>query len=144
MNAIDLYDSDFAEWAQRNAELLRSGRADEADLGHIAEEIEDMGKRERRGLHNRLVRLIEHLLKWNLQPERRGAGWGRTIVIQRRAIKRLLKENPSFNAAFDDVIAEAYDDAVAIVAAVLRRSRADFSATCPYSRPNLLDEEFFG
>ncbi len=48
MNAAELYERDFAEWAVRNAELLRSGRVAEADLDHIAEEIEDMAKRERR------------------------------------------------------------------------------------------------
>src|SRR5689334_12603416 len=96
MRTAHLYDTDFAEWTRHNAELLRSGRTHEADLEHIAEEIEDMGKRERRSLHNRCVRLIEHLLKWDYQPERRGSSWTRTIVLQRRAIRRLLEDNPSF------------------------------------------------
>jgi hypothetical protein len=48
MNAAELYDWDFYEWTVRNAKLLRAGRASEADLKHIAEEIADMGKRERR------------------------------------------------------------------------------------------------
>ena len=43
--------------AELNVELLSSWRSSEADLEHIAEEIEDMGKREQRSLHNRLVRL---------------------------------------------------------------------------------------
>ena len=47
MKAAELYDTDFAEWTRENAELLRSGRVADADLVHIAEEIEDMGKRER-------------------------------------------------------------------------------------------------
>jgi len=54
MNAAELYDRDFAEWAVRNAELLRSGRVAEADLDHIAEEIEDIARRERRAMQNRL------------------------------------------------------------------------------------------
>ena len=54
MKTAELYDTDFAEWTPRNAELLRSGRVSEADLQHIAEEIEDMGTREQRSLHNRL------------------------------------------------------------------------------------------
>ena len=53
MSAAELYDLDFYEWTVRNAELLRSGRVSEADLEHIAEEIEDMGKRERRELLSR-------------------------------------------------------------------------------------------
>ena len=81
MTTADLYDQDFAEWTRQNAELLRSGRASEADLEHIAEEIEDIGKRERRSLHNRFMRLIEHLLKWQQHPERRGISWTRTIIL---------------------------------------------------------------
>jgi len=60
MTPADLYENDFYEWTVRNVSLLRSGRASEADLAHIAEEIEDMGKRERRELLHRLSILIAH------------------------------------------------------------------------------------
>ncbi|MGD0870689.1 MAG: DUF29 family protein [Bryobacteraceae bacterium] len=53
MSAAELYQRDYYEWTVRNAELLRSGRADEADLANIAEEIEDLGRRERRELLSR-------------------------------------------------------------------------------------------
>ncbi len=42
--AKELYDQDFFEGTVRNAELLRSGRLDEVDLEHIAEELEDLGR----------------------------------------------------------------------------------------------------
>lgn len=142
MNAAELYDLDFAEWARQNAELLRSGRLAEADLEHIAEEIEDMGKRERHSLHSRFVRLIEHLLKWEFQPERRGSSWRKTIAVQRKGIRKLLKENPSFRSALPDVIHEAHEDAVAFTAAVLERPKADFPRICPYTLEQLFDEEF--
>jgi len=142
MKTAELYDLDFAEWTRQNAELLRSGRASEADLRHIAEEIEDLGKRERRSLHNRLVRLIEHLLKWQYQPERRGASWRRTIIIQRQSIQQLLDENPSFRPHLAEVAAAAYDRATAIVAAVTKRPRAEFPAVSPFHLKEILDEEF--
>jgi Domain of unknown function DUF29 len=142
MKPAELYDADFAEWTRQNAALLRSGRASEADLEHIAEEIEDMGNRERRGLHNRCVRLIEHLLKWQYQPERRGSSWARTIILQRRGIRRLLDQNPSFGPAFAETAAEAYDDAVAIVSTVTGRARTDYPAANPFTPEQLLDEGF--
>lgn len=37
-----LYETDFHAWAQEQAGLLRTGRLDQADIGHIAEEIESM------------------------------------------------------------------------------------------------------
>jgi hypothetical protein len=142
MKASELYDADFAEWTRQNAELLRSGRVAEADLEHIAEEIEDMGKRERRSFHNRLVRLVEHLLQCQYQPERRGASWIRTIVVQRQAIRRVLDENPSFRPTLSEVAAEAYRDAAGIVSAVTRRPRTDFPPDCPFSLAELLDDAF--
>jgi glutamine synthetase adenylyltransferase len=142
MKTAQLYDADFAEWTRQNAELLRSGRASEADLEHIAEEIEDMGKRERRSLHNRLVRLIEHLLKWQFQPQRCGTSWQRTILVQRRAIRRLLDENPSLRPLLHEIIGAAYEDAVAFVSTVISRQPDDFPPVCPHSIDQLLDEQF--
>jgi len=142
MRAAELYDRDFAEWTRHNAELLRSGRASEADLEHIAEEIEDMGKRERRSLHTRCVRLIEHLLKWQYQPERRGSSWTRTIVLQRRGIRRLLDENPSFLPALAEIVAEAYDDAAAVMSAVTKRPRNELPASCPFTLEQVLSEGY--
>jgi glutamine synthetase adenylyltransferase len=142
MKAAELYDTDFAQWAQQNAELLRSGRFSEADLEHIAEEIEDLGKRERQSLRNRLIRLIEHLLKWQFQPERRGGSWRRTIIVQRQAILDLLEENPSFRPTLSEVVEKAYIRAVNVVSEVTKASASDFPKRCPYTIPQLLDAKF--
>lgn len=75
MTAVPLYDRDFFKWTRCNAALLRAGRFDQADIEHIAEEIEDMGKSERRGLESRLEVLLPHLLKWQVQPNQRSASW---------------------------------------------------------------------
>jgi hypothetical protein len=142
VKTAELYDLDFAEWAQQNADLLRSGRVSEADLEHIAEEIEDLGKRQRNSLHNRSARLMEHLLKWQYRPERRGSSWRRTIVTQRMGIHRLLQDNPSSRPAWPNVAAEAFHDAVKIVSIVTGRPKADFPAVCPFTVEQLLDDEF--
>src|SRR4051794_5357681 len=110
MSPADLYEQDFYEWTVRNAELLRSGRASEADLEHIAEEIEDMGKREKKDLRSRLSILITHLLKCQVQPERKGRSWLLTIRAQRMEIRKLLDENPSMRPFMADILAEAYDN----------------------------------
>ena len=43
MNAAELYDRDFAEWAVRNAELLRSGRVAEADVHRVFQRRDERG-----------------------------------------------------------------------------------------------------
>jgi hypothetical protein len=142
MKVAELYDLDFAQWAEQNAALLRSGRFSEADIEHIAEEIADLGTSKRWALHSHLMREIEHLLKWEIQPERRGSSWQRTIIVQRQSVRRLLEENPSFRPAMPAAIAAAYRDAVTIVSKVLQRPRNDFSEVCPYTEEQLLDEDF--
>src|SRR5439155_3707071 len=99
----------------------------DAFRGAIAEEIEDMGRRERRSLYTRCVRLIEHLLKWRHQPERRGKGWSQTIFLQRKGIRRMLNENPSLKPDLAALITEAYDEAAGsasiVTASVANRIR---------------------
>src|SRR5262245_6701137 len=142
MTVADLYDVDFAEWTRKNAELLRSDRVTEADLAHIAEEIEDMGKRERRSLQRHFVRLIEHLLKWQYQPERRGSSWQRTIVAQRAEIQDILAENPSFRPTLPDTVRQAYERAATFASLATKQPRDQFPETCPYSLEQLLDRNF--
>ena len=62
------YEGDFYAWANEQAGLLRAGRLAEADIAHIAGEIETMGKSEKRELISRLTVLLQHLLKWQYQP----------------------------------------------------------------------------
>ncbi len=142
MKAAELYDTDFAEWALRNAELLRSGRTGEADLEHIAEEIEDMAKRERDATRRRLARLIQHLLKWQVQPAKRGKSWQSTIVEQRYRISDLLKENPSFRPRMNDWIAEEYDHAVRLATIDTGLERDHFPKAWPYTVEQSLDQDF--
>jgi len=90
-----LYESDFFEWTRRTAERLRQRRFDEADIEHVAEEIEDMGKRDLRELNSRIEVLLAHLLKWTLQPRKRSSSWRATIIAQRREIAAMLKDSAS-------------------------------------------------
>jgi Domain of unknown function DUF29 len=82
-----LYDRDFYAWANQQAALLRAGRVTEADIQNIAEEIESMGRSERRELVNCLAVLLQHLLKWQYQPLFRGASWRLTVEEQRYRLK---------------------------------------------------------
>src|SRR5258708_277127 len=55
------YDNDFYAWANEQAALLRAGRLGQADIEHIAQEIESMGRTEKRELVSRLRVLLRHL-----------------------------------------------------------------------------------
>jgi Domain of unknown function DUF29 len=64
------YDDDFYAWTQYQAEVLRTmRRADNRlDRDNLAEEIEDLGKSERKAVRSQIVRIIEHLLKLEYSP----------------------------------------------------------------------------
>ena len=113
----DLYDEDFVLWSEQQAGLLRrraSGELiNEAELDwtHIAEELEAVGSNTRRELRNRLMRLLQHLLKWQYQPELRSRSWRSTIRTQRHEIGDLLGDNPSLVARLPELFIAAYQRA---------------------------------
>ncbi len=47
-----LYESDFYSWTQRQADMLRSGKLETADLANIIEEIETLGRSEESSLES--------------------------------------------------------------------------------------------
>ncbi len=89
------YDKDILAWSQEQAQLIRAGHFELIDVEHVAEEIEDVGKSEQREMINRMAVLLAHLLKWQYQPERRGASWEKTIKAQRKELAYHLDETPS-------------------------------------------------
>ena len=103
-----LHDTDFYAWAKEQADLLRAGRVGEADLAVIAEEIESLGKTEKRELVNRRTVLLQHLLKWQYQPILRGNSWRLSIANARDEIADLIADNPSLRAQLAEVTASAY------------------------------------
>ncbi len=115
-----LYDTDFVEWTAHTAELLRQRRFGEVDLEHVIEEIEDMGKRDFRSAQSELRRMLMHLIKHKIQPERGGTSWRGSIVSARREILDELHDSPSLRRRLSDVMGDVYRNAV-------RRSERDAS-----------------
>jgi hypothetical protein len=142
-----LYDRDFYEWTVRNAELLRSGRLEEIDLEHIAEEIQDLGDRHRREVRSRLVVLVKHLLKWSVQPQKRytesgSSSWLSTIREQRRQLAQLLEEAPSLRRYAKEGLSKDHRDAVKQASAETGIPIAKFPEECPFSFDQVLEDEF--
>lgn len=137
------YEDDFYAWANAQASLLRSGNFAQADIEHIIEEIESMGKSELRELENRLALLFMHLLKWCYQPERRCRSWELTIKEQRRKLRRHLDQNPSLRARLPQAIDDAYGDAILEAARETDLPERSFPRTCPFSFEQTLDDAFW-
>ena len=138
------YEKDVVAWANEQAALLRAGKFSALDIEHIAEEIEDVGKSEQRELASRMAVLLAHLLKWQWQPERRGASWQTTLRIQRTAITRRLDKTPSLRPMLGDSdwISDMWGDARQQAAAEMQIGVALLPETCPWSMKQALDDGF--
>jgi hypothetical protein len=140
--AASTYDGDIIAWANEQARLLRAGLFAQLDIEHIAEEIEDVGKSEKRELSSRMAVLLAHLLKWQCQPERQGNSWRRTIKEQRNALAICIRKTPSLKAELRDAEwwSGVWSDAVA--KASEETGLGDFPAACPWTAAQILDSEW--
>jgi len=137
------HDQDLHTWAKRNAELMRQGKWSEIDAEHIAEELENMGKSQKRELVSRLAVLLAHLLKWQYQPDRRSNSWVSTIVTQRTEILLLLDESPSLSHDMDSTIERAYRFARDRAAREMGVGKETLLECCPYSYDQVVNEDFW-
>jgi hypothetical protein len=140
-NIVD-YEEDFYAWTVEQADLLRTGEFSALDIANIAEEIESLGRRDRRELGSRLTVLVAHLLKWQKQPDMRSKSWSATIREQRRQIKKLLEESPSLRPFVAKALAEVYTDSREDAADETGLAATGFPAECPFTLDEVLSREF--
>jgi len=143
MNPSVNYEEDFYLWIFHNADLLRQGKFAEADIENIVEELESMGRRDKRELISRFTVLLSHLLKWQFESERRSKSWEPTIDEQRVQIHLILKDSPSLKYQLDDKIAESYISAIKSAVKETGLKKTVFPETCPYTLQQILDEDFY-
>ena len=137
------YATDFYTWALEQAALLRAGRLDAADLANIAEEIESMGRGEKREMVNRLSVLLLHMLKWQAQPSGRCTSWRLTIEEQRDRLTDHLSDNPGLKPVLDNCIASAHRLAVLGAARETGLDVATFPSACPWAYGEIVDLGFW-
>ena len=138
-----LYDQDFYAWANEQAALLRAGRLSEADIENIAEEIESMGRSEKRELVSRLHVLLLHLLKWQYQPTLRGTSWGLNIANTRYRLEEHIDDNPSLKSQLDQAMRNAYRRAVNDAGVETGLATSTFPAACPFTFEQAMSPDFW-
>ena len=110
-----MYDQDLVRWSEEQARALRAaadaGWNAPIDWEDVAEEIESLGRSDRRALASHIAVVIEHLLKLQASPASMPArGWKDRIVRARREIERLLAESPSLRREIAGIIAQDLPD----------------------------------
>ena len=137
-----LYDEGFYAWTVEQAQLLRAGRFSQLDTANLAEELESMGRSDKREIESRLTVLLAHLLQWQVQIGFRSRSWSATIREQRDRISDLLSESPSLRPLVTSPRAALYVRARRAAADETGLSELAFPAACPFTGEQLLAENF--
>lgn len=136
------YKADFNLWIEQTAQLLRSHRWQEVDVEHLIEEVEGLGKSERRSIASQLTRLLLHLLKWQYQPQRRSDSWLDSITDSRTQIELAIEDSPSLRSYPTEQLKESYLRARWQAAKQTGILISVFPEECPYSLELVLDEDW--
>ena len=138
------YEEDFYLWLLGQAELLRQGRVQDLDLENLAEEVESIGRSDKREVCNRLVTLMAHLLKYDYQSEKRTRSWRATIREQRRQLELLFQDSPSLKKTFaPTILSDGFHEAKLEADDETGLGFDTFPETCPHGLEQLLDDDFF-
>jgi Domain of unknown function DUF29 len=103
----ELYDRDFFLWTEEQAAALRRAKDSNLPLDweNLAEEIESLGKSDRRQVISQIRRILRHLLKLEASAAMRPrAGWRSTIIDARSQIDEVLSDSPSLRREVDRLI----------------------------------------
>lgn len=139
-----LYETDYQQWIETTLQHLREQNFNQLDLEHLIEEIEAMGKSDKRELQNRLIILLMHLLEWKYQPENQSNSWSATIDEQRRQILFIFEDSPSLEKSY---LATVFDKCYLMA----RKSASKetklpldaFPESCSLSQAEIFDLDFY-
>jgi len=109
MTTPSLYDRDILLWVEDTITKLKSHDFEHLDIDNLIEEVESLGISQKKELLNRLVVLMEHLLKrLYVDLPNDYNGWERTIREQRKRLKVLLIKVPSLARLWNEDFQDAW------------------------------------
>lgn len=138
----DLYTTDYVQWIESTVAKLRQQDYGNVDWQNLIEEIEDMGRSERKSLKSNFIVILLHLLKWQYQPQMRGGSWAGSMVEHRRRVRDAIADSPSLKPYLEESYPDWYGDAVRQAIAETQLDPKAFPAVCSYSLSEILDFDF--
>ena len=106
---VSLYERDFLLWTTDTVAKLKAKDFEQLDLENLIEEIESLGRAQKKELKSRLLVLLEHLLKrlYVNSPDNY-RGWEITINEQRRQLELEIEDSPSLKTIWDEAFSTAW------------------------------------
>lgn len=143
-NSNPEYDKDFFKWSKTQAKFLKNKEFDKLDYENLIEELEALGRSEKRALKSYLKILLMHMLKFLYQPDLRSRSWELSIVNSRNEFKEVLDDNPSLQPKLQEIADLAYKSARLDAARETGISLKTFPEKCPWTKEQIFDDNFFG
>ena len=137
----NLYEQDYYLWLRNTSNLLQKRKFKELDIVNLIEEIDDMGRRERRSIYGNLKILLMHLLKYQYQPEKRSNSWRFTIEEHRQRIQEAFEDSPSLKRYFEESFEKCYKDARKLAANETGLNINIFPVKCPFSQEDVVNSD---
>jgi hypothetical protein len=138
----NLYEQDYYLWLEKTAKLLRDGKLSELDIPNLIEEIEDMGKSEKRAIKSNLVVILAHLLKYKYQPEKRSNSWRLTLLEHRDRLIEYFEDSPSLKLYFQEVFEQCYTKARVYAATETELPVDIFPTESPFSPEEAINPDY--
>ncbi|HYF53893.1 MAG TPA: DUF29 domain-containing protein [Salinarimonas sp.] len=141
-----LYETDFFRWTQEQAAALRRAAAERVnaplDWENLAEEIESLGKRDRREMRSRIRSIIEHLAKLAASPAQDPReGWLDEVETQRSDLEQVLRDSPSLRRDVAPVVEDELDRGFKAAATALRRHGEPEGRLIPWKQRGFTPDE---
>ena len=134
-----LTQTDYALWIEETINLLKEQNYHSVDWEDLIEEIESLGRSQKRELRNRLITMLEHCLKLcysdYVQDYR---GWTETIKRSQRELEGLLEDSPSLRPYWDEIFIECYISALTTLRENSDYQSFSFPDNCPF--PQEIDQ----
>jgi hypothetical protein len=142
----NLYNEDYYLWLEATVKKLKNGQVNELDLDNLIEELESMGKSEKRAIESLLTRLLEHLLKityWQAERERNLGHWSLEVTNFRYQISKIVADSPSLKTYIQEIFLESYSAARKGVNRAMGMGKDCIPEQPIASLEQVLDEDWF-
>ena len=136
-----LYEDDYALWLTKNIQLLADRQLKDLDYENLIEELESLGRSERKTAESLVKQLLIHLLLyeyWTSEQSRNSDHWRIEIATFRDQLSDELKSKTIYNHVVEQLEA-LYKRAVKLATL---KSRIELPIACPYTIEQILDEDW--
>lgn len=144
-------EDDFYGWIGDQLTVLRSRQHELLDFDALAEELDEMGRRERDAPVSNLEIIFSHMLKLAYEPSKAARTrnerlWKQTIAEHRNRLQDILERSGSLASKFDedDFKGKAYKRARRLAGIAIAPDQQPIGPSeCPWSRRQILADDFF-